>query len=190
MMDRRDKNEGSSRMLRITTALVLAVAVTVGGMTTAAADDVKIGYVDLHQALEESQRGQEIKSELEQEFQQRQQQLDQQQQQVMQQQQQMEQQAMMLSEEKRQQKAMELQQQMENLQETYLELQQELAQLEAQATQELFEEMQSVANDIGQERDFTLIIEKTDTSILYSVDGLDLTSELIRRFDAKHGGGD
>lgn len=176
----------ASKTLKLATAVLMAVAVAVGGMSTAAADDVKIGYVDLHQALEESERGQEIKEELKQEFQQRQQQLNQQQQQVMQQQQQLEQQAMMMSEEQRQQKAMELQQQMENLQETYLTLQQELAQLEAQATQELFEEMQSVANEIGQEKGFTMIIEQTDTSILYAVDGLDLTDELIQRFNAKH----
>lgn len=176
---------------RTVTAVVVAVVVALGSMSTAVADDdVKIGYVDLHQALDQSERGQEIKEELEQEFNQRQQQLNQKQQEVMQRQQQMEQQAMMMSEEQRQQKAMELQQDMEELQQTYLELQNELAQLEAQATQELFEEMQSVADEIGQERGFTLIIEKTDTSILYSVDGLDLTDELIDRFDARQAGGE
>ena len=176
----------SNRSVRRLVAVVVAVLTVFAGMSTATADDVKIGYVDLHQALEESERGQEIKAELEQEFQQRQQQLDEQQQQVMQQRQQMEQQAMMLSEEKRQEKAMELQQQMENLQQTYLTLQNELAQQEAQATQELFEEMQTVADEIGQEKGFTMIIEKTDTSILYAVDGLDMTDELINRFDEKH----
>lgn len=175
--------------LRTITALAVGLAVALGSVGTAAADDVKIGYVDLHQALEESERGQEIKAELEQEFQQRQQQLDQQQQEVMQQREQLEQQAMMLSEEQRQQKGMELQQQMQQLQETYLELQNELAQHEARATQELFDEMKSVAEEIGEERGFTMIIEKTETSIMYSEDGLDLTDELIERFDARHADG-
>ena len=184
MSSRTAKPSMHPRLRRIA-ALVVAVAVLGFSSSAWADDDVRIGYVDLHQALEESERGQEIKNELEQEFQQRQQELDEMQQNVMQQRQQMEQQAMMMSEEQRQEQQMELQQQMEQLQQTYLELQNELAQQEAQATQELFDEMQSVADEIGEERGFTLIIEKTDTSILYSVDGLDLTDELIERFDER-----
>lgn len=162
-------------------------AVLFVGMSTAAADDVKIGYVDLHQVLEESQKGQQLKAELEQEFNTKQQQLDQKQQEVMQRRQRMEQQAMMMSEEKRQQEAMELQQEMEQLQQTYLELQNELAQQEATATRELFDEMRTIAEEIAEEEGFTMVIEKTDTSILYAVDGLDLTDQLIERFDQRQG---
>lgn len=178
--------------LRAITALVVAALMAVGGISTAAAeegDELKIGYVDLHRALEESERGQEITEELRQEFEQRQQQLDEEQQEVLERQQEMEQQAPMMSEEARQQEGMELQQEMQQLQETYLELQNELAQLEAEATQELFEDMQSVARQIGEERGFSMIIEQTETSVLYAVDGLDLTDEVIERIDAQHGGG-
>lgn len=173
-------------VLRAAIAMAVAAAMTVGGLSTAVADDdVKIGYVDLHRALEESDEGQKIKGELEQEFNQRQQQLDQKQQEVMQKREEMQQQAMMLSEERRQQMAMELQQEMQQLQETYLTLQNELAQQEAKATQELFERMRTVIEEIGEEKGFTMVIERTETSVLYAVDGLDLTDELIERFDAK-----
>lgn len=185
-MFRTKSNTRTGEALKLAVALLAALAVVVGGISTAAADDdVKIGYVDLHQALEESEEGQRIKSELEQEFQKRQEQLDEEQQAVMQKQQEMEQQAMMMTDEQRQQKGMELQQDMEKLQETYLTLQNELAQQEAEATKKLFDSMRSVIEEIGEEKDFTMIIEKTDTSILYSVDGLDLTDELIERFNAK-----
>lgn len=185
-MLRSTDNSPSSRGLRLVIASLIAVAMALGGISTAAAgDDVKIGYVDLHKALEQSEEGQKIKAELEQEFNQRQQQLDQKQQEVMQKREQMEQQAMMLSEQKRQEMAMQLQRDMQELQETYLTLQNELAQQEAQATHQLFERMRSVIEEIGKEKGFTMVIERTETSVLYAVDGLDLTSELIERFDAK-----
>ncbi len=185
-MLRQSENDLVSRSARLFVASMVVLAMVFGGISTAAAgDEVKIGYVDLHQALEQSEEGQEIKSQLEREFNQRQQQLDQKQQEVMQKREQMEQQAMMLSDQKRQEMAMELQRDMQELQETYLTLQNELAQQEAQATQQLFERMRAVIEEIGKEKGFTIIIERTETSVLYAVDGLDLTSELIERFDAK-----
>ncbi len=174
-----------SRPLRLLCAAAVAVGLLFGGVATAAADDVKIGYVDLQKALEQSEEGQQLKSELEQEFNQRQQQLDTKQQEVMQKRQELEQQAMMLSEERQQQMAMELQQEMQQLQETYLTLQQELAEQEARKTTELFDKMRSTIEAVGEEKGFTMVIERTETSVLYAVDGLDLTDEVIERFDAR-----
>ncbi len=173
-------------LMKVAIALTVALMVTLGGASVAmAGDEVKIGYVDLLRALEESEEGQRIKSQMESEIQQRQQQLDAKQQQVMQSQQQFEQQASMLSPDRRRQMEMELQQEMAELQQTYLTLQQELMHQEVEATSRLFEQMRSVIEEIGQERGFTIIIEKTETSVLFSQDGMDLTDELIERFDAK-----
>ena len=174
------------RALCLMTALAVAASLIFGGVATAVADDgVKIGYVDLHRALEETDEGQRLKRELEREFETRQQRLDGELESVMQKRQEMEQQAMMLSQERQQQMAMELQQEMQKLQETYLTLQNELAQKEAEATTRLFEGMRSVIEEIGEEKGFTMIIERTELSVLYAVDGLDLTDELIRRFNAQ-----
>ncbi len=179
-------SDRSRRVITKGLAVLMALCfVGLGAMSTAAADEVKIGYVDLHRALEESDEGQRIKNELEQEFQQRQQQLDQSQQEIMQKQEQFEQQAMMMSEEQRQQQGMEIQQEVQELQQTYMTLQNELAQQEAEATSRLLDEMSSVIEGIAEEKGFTMVIEKTDTSVLYSVDGLDLTDELIDRYNAE-----
>ena len=157
-----------------------------GGMATAMANDVKIGYVDLHRALENIEEGQQVKRQLEGEFQRRQQQLDQKQQEVMQLREQFEQQAMMLSDEARQQKAMELQQKMGELQQLYMTLQGELAQQEAQATQRIFEKMRGIIAEIGREQSYSMILERTEMSVLYAVESLDLTDELIRRYNAQN----
>ncbi len=179
-----DEMNWKRSMTRGVAVVMTLCLVSLGAMSTASADEVKIGYVDLHRALEESDEGQKIISELEQEFQQRQQQLDQAQQEIMQKQEQFEQQAMMMSEEQRQQQGAQLQQEMQQLQQTYMTLQNELAQQEAEATSRLLDEMSSVIEGIAEEQDFTMVIEKTETSVLYSVDGLDLTDELIDRYNA------
>lgn len=176
----------SRRIPRLVTALVVALVLGFGSIATASADDIKIGYVDLHQALESIEEGQRLKAQLEREFKSRQERLDQKQQEVMQLREQLEQQAMMLSEDARQQKAMELQEKMGELQQLYMTLQQELAQQEAQATQSIFGKMQEVIQEIGAEKGYTIILERTDTSILYAVDGLDLTDELVRRYNARN----
>ena len=173
-----------NRLARLFTIMTLVLAVSFAGMATAAAE-VKIGYVDLYRALENVEEGQRIRRQLEREFQRRQTQLDEKQQEVMQLHQELERQAMMLSAEARQQKAIELQEKMAELQQLYLTLQQELAQQEAQAMRGVFEQMRTIVQEIGREGNFTIILERTETSILYSVDGLDLTDQLIRRFNAR-----
>jgi outer membrane protein len=173
-----------NRSIRLFTVLLVGLAIGFAGVATASAE-VKIGYVDLYRALESVDEGQRIRQQLEREFQRRQQQLDDKQQEVMELHQQLEQQAMMLSDDARQQKAVELQQKMGELQQLYLTLQQELAQQEAQAMRGVFEQMRDVVQQIGREGGYTMILERTETSILYSVDGLDLTDQLIRRFNAR-----
>lgn len=168
---------------RAVVALVLALAVSFSAMSTASAqEDMKVAYVDLQRALEESDEGQEIRSELEREFQQRQESLDEKQQEVMALREEIEQQSMMLSDEAMQEKQAEWQGKMEELQQTYLTLQQELAEQEAQATERLFGRMQGVVEEIGEEEGYTLILERSN--VLYADgDEMDLTDELIERFN-------
>lgn len=176
----------------ITTKMPALVACLLGfvllfvGPAAAVAQEVKIGYVDLHQALESIEEGQRVKRELEREFQSRQQQLDAKQREVMQLREELEQQAMLLSDDARQQKAIELQQKMAELQELYLTLQNELAQQEAQATQRIFERMRTIIQEIGREQGYTMVLERSEMSVLYAVDSLDLTAELIRRYDGQN----
>ena len=180
-----EKSRQANPFAKATIALVIAAAMLFGAVSTAVADDMKIGYVDFQRVLEESNEGQRVKAQLERELNTREQSLEGQQRELMERRQQLEQQAMMLSEERRQQMAMELQQEMYKLQETAMQLQQELAQHEAQATRGLFNQVKSLAQEVGAEKGFTLVIEGGETTVLFAVDGLDLTDEVIERFNAR-----
>ena len=92
--------------------------------------------------------------------------------------------AMMMTEEAKRAKAMELQKQMYELQQLYLTLQGELSQKEAEATKTIFERMGKIIEKIGKEKKYDIILEKTESSVLYAMPEMDVTSELIKRYNA------
>ncbi|MBA2661198.1 MAG: OmpH family outer membrane protein [Bradymonadaceae bacterium] len=143
----------------------------------------KFGYVDLQKALNEIEEGKKIKAQLEKDFKGKQAQLDAKQQQVVKLKEQFESQAMMLSEDARRQKGAEFQQHMYELQQLYVSLQGELAQKEGEATKKIFEKMRKIIEGIGKEQSYTMIFERTESSVLYARDGMDLTAELVKRYN-------
>ncbi|MGM0555035.1 MAG: OmpH family outer membrane protein [Myxococcota bacterium] len=165
--------------------LALAMGVVLSAMAVSApaeAQDAKIGYVDLQRALNEVDEGKKAKKRLEKEFEQKQSKLDKKQKQVKELKEQLDS-SMMLSEEAKQKKAVELQKQLAELQQLYMKMQRDLAKKEAEATQKIFKKMGAIVEDIAQEKDYDLILEKTESSVLYANDGMDLTDELIKRYD-------
>lgn len=165
--------------------LALALGVVLSAMAfsaPAAAQDVKIGYVDLQRALNEVEEGRKAKKRLEKEFEQKQSKLDKKQKEVKELKEQLDS-GMMLSEEAKQKKAVELQKQLAELQQLYMKMQRDLAQKEAEATQKIFKKMGEIVEKMAKEKGYDLILEKTESSVLYAEDGMDLTDELIERYD-------
>ena len=78
---------------------------------------------------------------------------------------------------------MELQQKLVGLQETYMRLQKDLQEKEATETQKIFKRMQAVIAEIAKAEGVTYVFEK-NSGILYAPPALDLTNELIRKFNA------
>jgi outer membrane protein len=149
------------------------------------AQNVKIGYVDLQKALIEVEDGKKAKARLKKEFDRKQQQLDKKQKQVKAMKDELESGAMMMTEEAKRQKATELQKQMYELQQLYLQLQGDLSKKEAAATKEIFDRMGKIIQKLGREKGFDLILEKTESSVLFARPSMDLTKEVIKRYNAK-----
>ena len=93
---------------------------------------------------------------------------------------------MMLSEEAKRQKVMSFQQKMYELQQEYMQMQGELAQSEAKETQKIFDKMGKIIEEIAKERKYDLVLESTESAILYAGEGMDFTDELIKRYNAKY----
>lgn len=164
-------------------ALLVVFLGSLGASQPAFAQGTKIAYVDLQRALNEVDDGKAAKSRLKKDFEKKQKTLDAKQQDVKKLKEDLEAQAMMLSEDAKRQKAMELQKKMYELQQMYVELQGELSKQEAKATKDIFVKMGKLIEQIGKEKGYDLILEKTESSVLYAKDGMDVTSELVKRYN-------
>ena len=151
----------------------------------ASAQDFKVGYVDLQRALNTVEEGRQAKSKLKKEFEKKQNQLDAKQEQVRKLKESLENGAMMLTEDAKRAQMQELQKQMMQLQQLYVQLQGDLAKKEAEATKKIFDRMEKIITSIGKDRDYDLILEKTESRVLFARDAMDLTDELIKRYDQK-----
>lgn len=177
-----------TRAANILAQLLLAFGLIIGVSALSApafAQNVKIGYVDLQRALSEVKEGQKAKSRLKKDFEQKQKKLTDKQKEVKKLKQSLESGAAMMTDDAKRKKAIELQQQMAELQQLYMEMQRDLAQKETKATQKIFKKMEPILNKIAEERGYDLILEKTESSVLFAKESMDLTDELIKRYDKK-----
>lgn len=154
------------------------------GLTATHAFAQKIAYVDLQRALLEVEDGKKAKAKLKKEFDNKQSELDKKQAAVKKMKDDLEAGAMMMTEDAKRGKAMELQKQMYELQQLYLQLQGDLSQKEAEATKKIFDRMGKIIEQIGKEKKYDLILEKSESSVLYALPTMDITSDLIKRYNA------
>lgn len=69
------------------------------------------------------------------------------------------------------------------LQKRYTKLTRKLARSEAVETRRIFKKMEVVIRSIAKDYGLTLMLEKTESSILYATRDMDYTAELIRRYN-------
>lgn len=165
-------------------AMFVAIALLVPA--SAFAQSLKVAYVDLQEALNKVDEGKKAKNRLKKDFDKKQKQLDAAQNELMKMQKEFEEGAMMLSEDAKRKKAVEFQQKMVTLQQTYVKLQGELAQAEAKETKKIFDKMGKIIEEIAKEKGYDLVLERTESAILFAKDDMNLTDELIKRYNAKH----
>ena len=170
---------------RRTLSMMAILLVCSFAVTPVSAETPKIGFVDLQRALNEVADGKSAKARLKRDFADKQKALDEKQVQVKKFKEDLEAQVMMLKEDARMQKGQELQRQMLELQNLYVGLQKELSAKEAKETKKIFAKMHKLIEKIAADGGYTMILEKTESSIIYALPSMDLTAELIKRYDAK-----
>jgi outer membrane protein len=149
--------------------------------------EVKIAFVDMQRALLEVEDGKTAKGKLEKMKKERQENLDARQEELRALQKQFEAQKEFMKEDVRKQKEEEFRQKLGELQLTYAKLQKELAEEEAKLTKGIFTRMARILKSVGEAENFSMVFEKTESSILWAPQHLDLTNEVIRRYNAGEG---
>jgi Skp family chaperone for outer membrane proteins len=69
-------------------------------------------------------------------------------------------------------------------QQTYARAESEMQQAYYAAMQDFIEKMKKIAVAIGQERGYTVVLEATEGGVVYWSDSVDITDELIKRYNA------
>lgn len=163
--------------------LLAAVAPKLYAQTT------RIAVVDLQRALNETEDGRRAKAKLKRLFKQRQQQLDKAQNELKQQKEQIEQliKTKAVNEQQLQERAAEYQKALIELQSKYMEYQRELAEQEATLTREIIARMERILRRIGQADGYTLILERSEGGVIWVPSNLDLTDQVIQRYNAGEG---
>lgn len=166
-------------MLQTTLLLALALAPAMGRA------EQKLGVVDLQRALNEVDEGKAAKALLKKDFDEKQRQLDVKKSEFDKLQADLEKQAVVMSESARKERATDLDRRARELQGLFVNLQKDLSERERDATKGIFERMANLVKEIAEADGFTMVLEK-GAGVVYAPSSLDLTDELIRKYNARH----
>jgi outer membrane protein len=140
-----------------------------------------IAFVDLQKALNNCTEGKDAKKRLEADFDRRQKELEKQKADLEVFAKDLESSAAMLTPERKQAKMTEYQDRYKALSEGFERHQRELARAEQTATADIMKRLVELSTRIAQEKGFGMVVEKS--AVVFAAPGLELTEELIRRFD-------
>ncbi len=166
-------------------ALLLALMLLVPSVSLAQA--TKIAFVDLEYALNNVEEGRKAKAVLEQDYKRRREELETTRAKLVAMEAELKGQALVLSDEARRAKENELRAAIERYEADKRSAQESWQKKEATLTKDLLERLTSIVQQIGKEGGYTFILERHDASVLFAQENVDLTKQVIDRFN-KQGG--
>jgi len=175
--------------MRTLAVSALAALVLLAAPRTARAADLKIGYVNLQQAVNDVDEGKAAKAALKKEFDQKQKLLDDKQNELKKLKDELEKQAVVMSDEAKREKGMDFERRVMEVQQIFATLQKELGDREREMMKVIFDKMELVIKDIAEAEGFTYVFEQQNAGILYAPQALNLTNELVRKYNVRFKGG-
>jgi len=171
--------------------LTLTVAAAAVLAATAARAEVKLAYVDMQRALGEIEEGKSAKAKLKRQFDDKQKELDAKQEELKRENANLESMARegVLKDDKLREKRAELEKKLMDVTKYWQESQKNLSDEERRLTQEIFSKMAVIIRGIAEAEGFTFVFDKGESGLLYAPDALDVTNELVRKYNAKYGAG-
>ena len=143
----------------------------------------KIGYVDMQKALNMSAAGKAAKEKIKAKVQSYDVEVKARQEELKKLKEELEKQAMLLSEEARNAKERDYQQKVKDYQRFTKDIQETLQLTDADFTRKIVEKLLKVVQEVGKRDGYTLILEKTESSLIYADESIDMTDEVIKTFD-------
>ena len=175
------------RMWMVGGILAAAVAGAPGLPRSEAAEGagLRIGIVDLQAVLNQSKVGQAAKARVQAEAEQKQKEVQGKERELVKLREEFEKQAAVLSEVARKEKEEALRRRFRELQRFADDSERDLQKRERDAVNDLLKEITTVVRNYGQEKSYHLILERTQAGVIFGTDSVDLTREILERFNAK-----
>lgn len=163
--------------------LILAAGFLVAPLARAA--EVKIGFVDLQRALNESNRGKKAKEEFKAEVEKLQAQLKKKKDQIESLKEQLEKKAAVMKEEERNNLEEEYRKKLRDFERDYKDSQADLQRKDSELTGAILKELQEVIQEVGEREGYTMIFEASSSAVLYGSKGADLTDAILEEYNRK-----
>jgi outer membrane protein len=173
------------RHVLIPAALALAIAVP---QATRAAE-LKIGYVNLQQAVAEVDEGKAAREALKKEFDLKQKTLDDKQNELKRMKEDLEKQMVVMSDEVKREKGMEFERKVNEMQQVYVQMQKDLSDREREMMKVIFDKMESVIKDIAQAEGYAYVFEQQNAGLIVAPPAANMTNELVRKYNVKYKAG-
>lgn len=171
----------SRMMVFLGVALGLSLSATV-----ARAEKPLIGYVNLQRAILEVEEGKRAKSSLKKAFEKKQAELSKKETELKNLKDAIERESVVKDDSATRARKLDFQNKLMELQQTFVKEQQELQALEAKELSAITDKMRAVIQDIGKAGAYTIILEIQDARLLFAKPHLDLTNEVIRKYNQKY----
>ena len=160
-----------------------AVALAVVLATAASAEQIKIGYVDLQRALNESNAGKRAKEDFKKQVDKLQNDLKKQKDQLESLKEQLEKKASVMKDEERRNLELDYQRKLRDFERSYKDSQGELQLKDNELTADILKDLQVIIQQYGRDEGYTLILENSSSTVLYSNSDADLTDRIIKAFN-------
>ena len=148
-----------------------------------------IGIVDFQKAINEVKEGQAAKKKIDTMFANKRATLQKQEQDLKSKVESYQKQKSLLSASAQQEQEQALMQMQMQLQQAVMQSEQEVQQIYAKEMEALITKMKAISSELGAKKSLDLILEATESGVVYrSSSVVDLTPEVIKMYDAKHGG--
>ena len=170
------------RFITVTALAVLAIS-----NMASAGEKPAIGYVDVRTVLLESKAGKQHKAEIEKIVKDKQATFKKEEEKLKTLQQNLEKEMLTLSDAQKQEKQRGFQEKVQTLQKNAQEVERDLRQKDSEYSNKAIEEMRKVIAEVAKEEKLSLVFGKSEMSVLYSEEGMDITNKVIQKLDSRAG---
>lgn len=165
-----------------------ASPVLLPALSSPAQAEVKVAVVDFQQAINDVKEGISAQGRLEGMFAEKRKAIEGMEKKLAALQEDYQKQAMVLSDAARSQKEQEIMALQSQYQQVYMQSEQEMQMAYNREMEGLIAKMQVIIAGMAEEKGYTIVVEKTEGGVVFAATSLDVTAELVKRYDAKHGG--